>query len=389
MEPGEQATAVADSAAHNAWVGGDSQPASTPSQEPATVAASPAPASAPSAPPPAAPAPQPSARERQQAWINKSAAPAAPAPGTQPTDTSTSTAAVAQAAAAAGQTVEEFLEAKHGDQIIKIPLAATIPIKRNGQTEYVPVKDYQADVSREVDYRRKTATLSAERQAFDTERRTHAAQVARDTALREQFEVDRKQYEEAIADPQKWELWQQHQEALRTNPIYKANWEAGREAGVLKAEIAAIRQSDEEQQVATIAQRITTAIETMATEFPGVDPVAVQQQYAQALSLGQADLNATSLRSFFQSEAQRAQAYAGPLAKEVEELKAQIAKLTSQQQSAEQHNTQTARALERDRKGRFTAPAGGAPLNPGAKQRPTPYTSAEATARKNAWINGG
>jgi hypothetical protein len=322
FDPNDTATTVGGSAAHEAFV-----------NKPAAPAADPAPAAAPAAPTPApssgTPAPAgggasgaaPSdkaatLKDATKAWLgadkSKPGAPAPAAGGAAPAAAAVKGAEAAGAAAAAAataagaspaeaqkagvQAADDFLEGIGTDgQPFKIPVGVKVPVKINGKIEMRAIGDVRKSFMLEGDYTRSKQRLSEAE-------RSMAAERARIDAQNAQLAADRKEYEEAIVDPEKWEQYQQHMAMLNSNPIYRAKWERGRQADLDSAELEAFRGTESEAVTRSTVENIVQTISTLSAEYPGADPELVRQQYAQALSTGQAQLSEASLRSFFEAE---------------------------------------------------------------------------------------
>lgn len=420
-----EATTVGGSAAHEAWVNGGGAADTGAAPVPAPVA-TPAPAPAATTLPSDATVAKPGETAGRIAdvsskWLSKhrdsdrasrataaagatGTTPAAPASQAAPAASAAAVAGAvkagesavaaasaagatpAQAAAAGDQAAAEFLEAVGPDgKPFQIPLGVKIPIKRNGKTELVSIADAQKSTMMETDYRHKTAAVAQDRRAL-------AAEQARIKAERDQVAADRKQYEDAQLDPDKWEQYQEHLKQLQTNPAYRENWEAGRHAVLDRAELNAFREGEQQAVVQSAAESVLQTINTLASEYPGADVASVQAEYGQALQRGEAELTEQSLRTFFKAEAQRATRYAGPLQKQLEALQATVDSLTKTREAetaATTHNDNTRRAIDRDRMGRFTAPSGGAAPDLTRDGPPKPFTSHELAARKKAWVDKG
>lgn len=424
-----EATTVAGSPAHSAWVSGGNDGAAAPAAPAPAAPVTPTPAApaAPAAPvTPALPADATLARpgekasrisDANKAYLDKhkaadraakpnASAPAAPAAPASPAAPAAAPAAVAgaikagdaaaaaasaagatptQAAAAGDAAAEEFLEAQVNGQPFKIPLSAMVPVKVNGKVQLVPLKDAQRGLMMETDYRQKTASVGADRRSL-------AAEQARIKVEQEQLAADRKEYEDAQTDPEKFEQYQEHLKQLQTNPLYKANWERGRAAALDSAELGAYRGAEQEQVVRDAATSVENTLNTLAAEYPGVDIASVRTEYATDLVNRRAELTEASLRSYFTREAQRVERYTGPLQKQLEALTATVGTLQKEREAATAaatHNDNTRRAIDRDDKGRFTAPSGGTAPDVTREPPPKPFTSHELPARNKAWVDKG
>jgi len=258
------------------------------------------------------------------------------------------TAAV-EAPEVAVETVEEvqkFIDGKLGDETFQLPEGVQIPLKRGDETEFVSLQEVMKRGMMERDYTHKSMELGNERRAFETSQTTAAAERVKLEARAKYLEGQEAEIKAALSDPASAAQYQQHLQALQDNPMYRKTWEGRWANQEIEAERDALRASDDAR---VVEQASTTArgwIESLSTEFDGVDPGRVASIYGQRLSAGQASLDISDVRSIYQAEAEYLQGASQPLRDQLATLSARIDGLTASQ-TAEEQNETTQHAVRR------------------------------------------
>lgn len=334
--------------------------------------------------------------ERSRNWAKTPDAPSTPA---QAATAAAGAAAAAGASpgeqqAAAAAAAEAFIEAQYNGQPFKIPEGVLVPVKQDGRTILMPMKDYLGSVMRQADYQRKTANVAERVRAVEAQSVQQKATEARLAEVRRQLDERAREIEEARNDPEKMEQLEEHQRLYASNPTYRKNVDDARAKSISDAQLAVYQQDAAESTATAAVTAIKDAIATFAVEYPGVNPELVQQAYAEALYNERTDLTEASLRSFFEAESQRVNAATAPLQGEMAAMKEQLATLQRQladAASARAHNDEADRILERDRQGRFVKPSNGAPPVAAAGSRNRePYAGSLISGtndRHKSWVN--
>ncbi len=287
--------------------------------------------------------------------------------------------------AVVAEVVEKFIECKLGEEVFQLPEGVRIPLKRGDETEYVPIEEVRKRGMLEQDYRAKTTELSNERRAFEASQATATTAQARLDAKEKYLTEQEAEIKAALSDPESAEQYQQHLEMLRSNPMYKKTWDdrwANRE-------IVAERDALLETQDARVVQEASTTalgwIETLATEFDGVDPGRVASIYGQRLSAGQASLDISDVRSIYQTEADYLAGASKPLRDQIATLSAKFDALTASQ-TAEEQNETTRHAVTRA-KTVPVATGAGAPAH--TPTTPGKFGPNELAERNSTWAKAG
>lgn len=290
------------------------------------------------------------------------------------------TPVVEAAAAAAGQTVEEFLEARRGDQPYQFPKDVMLPWKRGAETGFAPVTEVLKSFMLEKDYRHKTQSLAEER-------RQAAIEKARITAEKAAIEQEREQLRAAMVDPEKLEQYQAHYEQMRTNPVYRKFVEDALKQRVTEAELNVRVEAEQAEVTEAAVENLRNFIVETATQYPGVDPERVISVYAKGLQTGDIpEITEASVHQVYKQEADYSNRLVSPLQAELTELKAQIAALTASK-AAEAHNAKTDQALARQKATPVVAAIGNATAV-GTSNPPTqlkPFTSDRYEDAKREW----
>jgi hypothetical protein len=171
---------------------------------------------------------------------------------------------------------------------------------------------------------------------------------------------------------------------LETNPMYRKAFERDWTARETEVQLAELQEDRDRRLVQEASTQALGWIETLAAEFPGVDPGRVASIYGQSLSSGKASLSQDEVRSIYRSEADYIASATKPLQDQLAELVAKI-DLLSESKAAEKHNEATQHAVKRA-KATPVATGRGAPTTVPVK--PTKFAPNELADRNQAWIDG-
>lgn len=265
----------------------------------------------------------------------------------------------AEAAAAGAQAAQDFIEGRLGDQPFQIPKGLQIPWKRGNETGFESIEEVQRRGMFERDYRIKTSELAAQRRQMEIDSRV---QAARNEALRKAYEEQQERVKAAYASPEEQARHEAFLNQYRDDPHFRKIVDDAQKGRVLEAERAALTEYENEQATVDMAQQVSHAIDQIGQNYPDVDPSFVRQRYAEALQNDTMPLSAAAIESLFKQEAARVAAYRGPLQRELEALRADLASLRTGQ-AAEAHNTTTRTAMARAASP-VAAPIGGTPPAP-------------------------
>ena len=244
------------------------------------------------------------------------------------------------------EVVQKFIEGKLGDETFQLPEDVLIPQTRDGETEYVPILDVLKRGMFEKDYRTKTAELGDDRRAFEASQASAKVEGAKLEAKEKYLAEREEQVRAALSDPEKAAQYQQHLEMYRDNPMYRETWDKSWANRETEAERDSLRQEKDDRVVQDASKTARGWIETLATEFDGVDPGRVASIYGQRLGSGQASLDISDVRSIYQAEADYLSRASEPLRAENATLSAKNDALTATK-AAEEHNEATQHAVDR------------------------------------------
>lgn len=268
------------------------------------------------------------------------------------------------------QPIKDALEAFLDGKPYPVPKNLTFNLKSGATTRQATLEQLQREGMLATDYQRKTQELAQQR-------REHQQQVAqwtaRDAALkaREQwFEEQRNEMIAAQKDPKKWEEYQEVIRMRAASPAFNKLYEDAIRARESDATKDVFDNAMREQQVNDGATQAMTWIREIGAEFPGVNPERVRLVLAYALQSGQLENTQEAVRQVYEGES--AYLKSGPLASELEAIKAENAALKAAK-DAEAHNAATARTLQRG-KAPNLAPGGGGPPAPAklVERKPIP-----------------
>jgi hypothetical protein len=241
------------------------------------------------------------------------------------------TPAVEAAAANAGQTVEEFLEGRLGDQPFQIPKGLLLPWKRGKENGFAPITEVLASDMMERDYRHKTQAAAEQRRQLEA---AQARLAAREAAVKAEAE----QLRAAMLDPEKLNAYNEHYEQMAKNPIYRKQVEDAQRGREDSAELAIVREQEQLAVQQEAATNLGNYIIDTAAQYPGVDPDRVRAIYSRGLISGDIqEITEASIHQVYKQEADYVTKTVSPLQAELTALKAQVAALSGAK-AAEAHN---------------------------------------------------
>jgi hypothetical protein len=343
------------------------------------------------------------ARAAREAWTKGAPVtppapepPPAPAPVPPPTPAATQPPPPAGAAPeppAAGATeaeVQDFIDAilrdAEGDkpaELLRIPLAAKVPLTVNGEVVYKPFKEFKDGGQMLEDYSRKTAEVATQRRELEQHAANLIADRARVEARARYVEAEKARLEQAFKDPAQMEAYGNHLRLLAEDPEYARTFEDAMRARERDAMDAADEAILKREVVLEGAGQAADWILQIGREpaFAAVDLDRVRLAYAAELETGKAGLDPTAVRRIFETEARYLSSSASPLEQEVAKLRAQVATLTD---PAAAHNRATEHALAR---GKAPPVVTGAGAGPGPSDKKVPKFSPRELPDVNAAWN--
>lgn len=253
-----------------------------------------------------------------------------------------------------------YIEAKVGEEVVKLRKDTLIPTIRHGQTEWEPLEKIQRERMLKKDYDLGRQDIKQERQQIAAERAAleHRARL---------FEAEEGRIRAAVKDPAEFDRMQEHFRLMQENPQYAAAFEKAQQKDLDDAGRAA---AQEAQERALIGEAIDATNEWLAEivgRHPGVDLDETRRAYGMALYNRQPGIafSRESLESFVAARAQPLTAVLTPLQEQVAALTASVEAMKAEnaalraQKSAE-HVRKVAGTVP-------TAPLGGAPVAPGPR----------------------
>lgn len=270
------------------------------------------------------------------AWIDK--APVAPV-----TEPVTETPPVVEAPVVEAPVVDapppdmEYFEAKFGDEIIKIPKGAEIQIERKGENLWVPVETMRGSVMMEYDYNKKTSKLAEERREWEAREQSREAEAARVKAFEADLQDRESRLYNAMGDPVEMAQWEQHQQMLATNPVYKQAWQDSQDKRKTDAENAVYKDREIASVVQTGVEKAVGWLADAATQYPTVNPERIRVQYARDLADGRASLDPAYVEGLFKAEADYLAERLSPTEKRMAELEAKLAAIPPVSNAQTQH----------------------------------------------------
>lgn len=283
------------------------------------------------------------------------------------------------------EVVQSFIEGKLGDDVFQLPEGVQVPLKRGDKTEYVPIVEVLKRGMLEQDYRAKTTALSDERRAFETSQAMAVTAQSKLAAKEKYLSEQEAEIKAALSDPESAEQYQQHLQMLSDNPTYQKTWEGRWANRETEAERDSLLATQDARMVHDASTTALGWIETLATDFDGVDAGRVASIYGQRLSAGQARLDISDVRSIYQAEADYLAGASKPLRDQLANLSAKIDTLTASH-TAEEQNQTTQHAVARA-KTVPVATGAGAPAK--AYVPPGKFGPNELAERNSEWARAG
>ena len=271
-----------------------------------------------------------------------------------------------------------YIEAKVGDEVLKLRKDMLIPTMRHGQVEYEPLEVVQRERMLKKDYDLGKQETKAERRQLLAER---AALQHRAAA----FEAEEARQRAALTDPAKFDEMQEHLRLMESSETYRRAHEGSQKALSYEAAEVANRTVQEQEIITDAVDTATQWIADSVGRHPGVEMAQIQAEFGRALAARQpgVDFSPESIERFVAQRAQPAAALTAPLQTQLEAQKAEMAQLRAELAALRTSKT-TDHALNRART-IPTAPAGGAAPIPGAKVLTTPNGKRDLDSLTDAW----
>lgn len=250
-----------------------------------------------------------------------------------------------------------FIGAKQGEVEFRIPNDVLIPLKRHDKVEWVPAEQAWREAMMTNDVKLSKQELATQRQAFQRDQEQIAVEKARLAAEADWQRQEAQRLAEAQSDPVKWEAYQNHLQALATNPVYRQQVEQAQRARGLEAENAVYRTQAEAAEVQRGIDASLAVIDTLKAKYPGVSVDAVRQRFGAVVTLaeaqsprqlrwGEGPLTPQAIEQVFQQEADHLAGTIAPVNAQMAELQKQLADLKAAQEAA-LANAQTTHAVKR------------------------------------------
>lgn len=276
----------------------------------------------------------------------------------------------------------QFIEARRGDEVVKLHKDTLVPMTRKGVTTWEPIEKVQREGMLKVDYD------AGKREQKEYERTLRATEARLD-AREAQLTAEREQLKAAMTNEEAFADYQQHLHLMETSPRYKAAFEAKAERDEMAADAAAetaIRQQEQAQEAISVA---TSWVDDALARHPGVDRDRVLTVYGEALAADppRARLHPSDVERIVANEASIIAKAMTPLQQEMEAMKAKVAAMEAEAAAARKNGT-TTHALNRART-IPTGPAGGLPVAPGRRDVATPTGARDLGSMGDAWVRGG
>lgn len=269
-----------------------------------------------------------------------------------------------------------YLEAKVGDETIKLRKDTLIPQVRHGQVEWKPLDKVRTEGMLKADYDLKMQ-----------ERKEHERQVslreAELNARAAQFEAEEARLRAAQRSPEEWEKYQTHLQRYAEDPDYKQLVDDRDELQMRRAREHAHQTVQEQEVIRDAVSTATDWITEAVSRHPGVDSERVRTRYGQALAAGTARFDPADVEAIVADEAKAVAAVLTPLQQQMASLQAEIDRLKASS-AAQTRNEGTQHALRRAQTVP-TGPAGGAPPAPGRRELTTENGKRDLTSLSEAW----
>jgi len=326
--------------------------------------------------------PLPTLNAASEAWI---AAPVESAPDTARNPDGTFAAATPSDAPPATEPPpppadDLFIEARVGEDMVKLRKDTLIPQLRHGQVEWKPLDKVMAAGMLKADYDIKMQ----ERKAHETALAQREAEL---NYRAQQFEAEEKRLYEAMHDPDKRDQYEQHLEMYRTNQVYKDMVDRATRGMEMEARYVGEQTVHEQAVIADAVESALGWIDDIAARHPGVDPERVRARYSQALQDPRhpARFHPDDVEAIARDEAQRLAPTLTPLNEKLATLEAEIAALKAEREAAKL-NGRTTHALGRANT-IPTTPVGGAPPLPGQQPLVGANGRRDLGSLTDAWVH--
>lgn len=279
------------------------------------------------------------------------------------------------------EVIQNFIDAKHGDETFQIPEGIMVPQKRNGETEYVAIEDVLKRGMMGNDYNLKTTEHAQAVRDHQRSVERNEAQNARLEARSNHIAAEEARIKAALSDPASAAAYEEHLVQYANNPMYRANVDASLAQEENQAELDVLRAREDQRVVSEAGDLAMGWLTSIATEFPNVDADRVRTEYGRSLSNGTATLNASEVRRLFEAENQHVTRTLSPLQDQLAEMRATIEAMNASA-AADTHNEATQHAVTRSKAPKVVT-GRGAPAKVASKQ--TKFGVHELQDRKDAW----
>ncbi len=295
------------------------------------------------------------------------------------------TVAVDGVAGTVEEIVQKFIDAKHGDEAFQIPEGLMVPQTRGGETEYVPIEEVLERGMKGKDYTLKTTELAEGRRSLERGTEDLSARETRMDVRKEQLDARDAELKAAMTNPESAAAYQEHLAQYQSNPIYRKNVDAALSQQETEAERDELQAREDKRVVREASEAVSGWIETLHTEYPGVDPARVRDTYSLQLKAGVAQLDQSAVRSIYEAEKDHADTAVSPLQAQLADIRAQLDSLQAGK-AADQHNDNTQHAVKRAKTTPVSTGAG-APAK--TTVAPTKFGPNELVERSQDWVNQG
>lgn len=287
--------------------------------------------------------------------------------------------------AATTSEIAAVIRAQINGKDIEVPEHLMIPLKRNGVTTYVPLKDVMASGMMEQDYRIKTGEVARQRQEIQQLQYQAQAEAARMQERAKMMQEEHEKWNQAKRTPEGLQQWQQHYDAMKNNPMYREAFENSQKVRESEAENAVLRQQSEDRIAQETTSQLAGQITAMGTQYPGVNPQEIMRQYGLILKAGEVDrISMDHVAHLYRQEADKVSTYTLPFQTEMETVRKELEGLRKQQ-AAITANAATDKAISRA-KAPNTTPQGVPQSHTPPRQKP--YTPDQAEEVRRNWSKG-
>lgn len=272
-----------------------------------------------------------------------------------------------------------YIEARQGDEVVKLRKDVLVPLVRHGQVEWKPLEKVRAEGMLKADYDAKMQ----ERRAAEMRLAEREAEL---NYRAQRFEAEEKRLYEAMHDPEKRDQYEQHLEMYRSNELYREMVDRATRGVEIEAREIAVQSVHEQSVIQDAVQTATAWIADTAARYPGVDPERVLARYSQALQdpRNPARFHPDEVDAIARDEAARLAPALTPLQDKVAKMEAELAALKAANGAARTNDT-TAHALRRAQT-IPTTPVGGTPPVPGQQPLVGANGRKDLGSLTDAWV---